>query len=39
VSKRRGRGAIWTEERGTSGEGRRRLKALLERASQMAQVF
>ena len=32
MSELKGRGAAWTEERGTSDEGRRRLKAPRKRA-------
>ena len=34
MSEREGRGGAWTEERGTSDEGRRRLQAARERAGK-----
>ena len=36
MSEREGRGAAWTEERGTSDEGRLRLKAPRKRAGDTA---
>ena len=36
MSELKGRGAVWTEERGTSDEGRRRLKASRKRTGNTA---
>jgi len=39
VSEPEGRGAAWTEERGTSDEGRERLKHALEASEKIPLVF